>query len=176
MKRTLLTLALVTAAGAAGAQTVTTPPAGGATVSPPSVGSGSVTTPRANPPAVNTPAVPSRSVGAGGATVTTPPASGGTMQAPSAGSAGVATPPVNTPSARTPGVPSQSVTAPSQANLPPAPNAQGSANAVKKIEADGYKNVQGLTRNPDGSWSGKALRGSAMVDVHVDARGNVVTR
>jgi hypothetical protein len=176
MKRTLLTLALVAAAGAAGAQTVTTPPAGGATVTPPSVGGGAVTTPSTMPPAVNTPAAPSRSVGAGGATVTTPPVSGGTVQAPSAGSAGATTPGVNPPSARTPGVPSQSVTAPSQANLPPAPNAQGSANAVKKIERDGYKNVQGMTRNPDGSWSGKALRGGAMVDVQVDARGNVITK
>ena len=172
MKRTLLTLVLVTAAGAAGAQTVTTPPAGGATVNPPSVGGGAVTTPSA----VSTPAMPSRSVGAGGATVTTPPVSGGTVQAPTTGAAGVTTPGVNPPSARTPGVPSQSVTAPSQANLPPAPNAQGSANAVKKIERDGYKNVQGMTRNPDGSWSGKALRGGAMVDVMVDARGNVVTK
>ena len=108
--------------------------------------------------------------------MTTPPVSGGTVQAPSAGSAGVTTPGVNPPSVSTPGVPSQSVTAPSQANLPPAPNAQGSANAVKKIERDGYKNVQGMTRNRDGSWSGKALRGGAMVDVQVDARGNVVTK
>jgi hypothetical protein len=176
MKRTLLTLALVTAAGAAGAQTVTTPPVGGATVTPPSVGGGAVTTPPMAPPAVNTPAAPSRSVGAGGATVTTPPVSGGTVQPPTTGAAGVTTPGVNPPSASTPGMPSQSVTAPSQANLPAAPNAQGSANAVKKIEADGYKNVQGMTRNRDGSWSGKALRGSAMVDVHVDARGNVVTK
>ena len=49
MKRTLLTLALVAAAGTAGAQTVTTPPVGGATVTPPSVGSGSVTTPPVAP-------------------------------------------------------------------------------------------------------------------------------
>jgi hypothetical protein len=176
MKRTLLTLALVTAAGVAGAQTVTTPPVGGATVTPPSVGGGAVATPPMASPAVNTPAAPSRSVGAGGATVTTPPVSGGTVQAPTTGAAGVTTPGVNPPSVRTPGMPSQSVTAPSQANLPAAPNAQGSANAVKKIEADGYKNVQGMTRNRDGSWSGKALRGGAMVDVHVDARGNVITK
>ncbi|MPZ30565.1 MAG: hypothetical protein GEV13_06145 [Rhodospirillales bacterium] len=176
MKRTLLALALVTAAGAAGAQTVTTPPVGGATVTPPSVGGGAVTTPSVTPPAANTPTMPSRSVGAGGATVTTPPVSGGAVQAPSAGSAGATPPGVNPPSVRTPGVPSQSVTTPSQANLPAMPNAQGSANAVKKIEADGYKNVQGLQRNPDGSWSGKAMRGSAMVDVHVDARGNVITK
>ena len=65
--------------------------------------------------------------------------------------------------------------APVTSGLPGAAN-KGSANAVKKIERDGYKNVQGLQRNPDGSWSGKALRGGAMVDVQVDARGNVVTK
>ena len=108
--------------------------------------------------------------------MTTPPVSGSTVQPPSAGSAGVTTPGVNPPSVSTPGVPSRSVSAPSQANLPPTPNAQGSATAVQKIERDGYKNVQGMTRNPDGSWSGKALRGGAMVDVQVDARGNVVTK
>jgi hypothetical protein len=176
MKRTLLALALVTAAGAAGAQTATTPSAGGSTVTPPAVGGGAVTTPPATAPGVNTPAVPSRSMGAGGATVTTPPVSGGTVQAPSAGSAGATTPGVNPPSARTPGAPSQNITAPSQATAPAMPNAQGSANALKKIEADGYKNVQGLQRNRDGSWSGKAMRGGQMVDVHVDARGNVVTK
>jgi hypothetical protein len=173
MKRTLLTLALVTAAGAAGAQTVTTPPVGGATVTPPSVGGAAVTTPPVAPPAASTPAVPSRSLGAGGATVQTPSASGGTIQPPAAGSAGVTTPGVSPPSASTSGA---QVTLPSQANAPAIPNAQGSANAVKKIERDGYKNVQGMTRNPDGSWSGKALRGGAMVDVQVDARGNVITR
>jgi len=166
MKRTLITLALVAAAGTAGAQTVSTPPVGGATVTPPSVGSGAVTTPPISSPAATTPAVPSRSVGAGGATVTTPPVSGATVMPPSAGSAGATTPGVNPPS----------VSAPSTANLPPQPNAQGSTNAVKKIEKDGYKNVQGLTRNPDGSWSGKALRGGSMVDVQVDARGNVITK
>jgi len=173
MKRTLLTLAFVTAAGAAGAQTVTPPSVGGATVTPPSVGSGAVTTPPVAPPAVNTPAVPSRSLGAGGATVQTPSASGGAIQPPAAGAAGVTTPGVSPPSASTSGA---TVTLPSTANAPAAPNAQGSANAVKKIEADGYKNVQGMTRNRDGSWSGKALRGGAMVDVQVDARGNVITK
>ena len=142
MKRTLLTLALVTAAGAAGAQTVTTPPVGGATVTSPTAAPRTVTTP----------------------------------QAPSAGSAGVTTPGVNPPSVTTPGVPSQTINAPNTANAPALPNAPGSANALKKIQADGYKNVQGLQRNPDGSWSGKALRGGAAVDVHVDARGNVITK
>jgi hypothetical protein len=122
---------------------------------------------------VTTPAVPSRTLGAGGATVTTPPASGGMVQPPAASSGTVTTPGVSPPSASTSGA---QVTLPSQANAPAMPNAQGSANAVKKIEADGYKNVQGMTRNRDGSWSGKALRGGQMVDVHVDARGNVITK
>ena len=129
MKRTLIALALVAAAGTAGAQTVTTPPVGGATVTPPSAGSAGVTTPGVNPPSVSTP-----------------------------------------------GVNSRSVTAPSTANAPAIPNARGSGNARAKIEADGYKNVQGLNRNPDGTWSGKALRGGAAVDVQVDARGNVTTK
>jgi hypothetical protein len=126
MKRTLVTLALVAAAGTAAAQTATTPSVGGATVTPPSVGAGTVTTPPANPPAATMPAVPSRSI-----------------------------------------------SAPSTANAPPLPNAQGSNSAIKKIERDGYKNVQGLTRGADGKWHGKALRGSAMVDVEVDAAGRV---
>ena len=176
MKRTLITLALVAAAGSAGAQTVTTPPVGGATVTPPSVGSGAVTTPPVAPPTVSTPAVPSRSVGAAGGAVTTPPVSGATVTPPSAGSAGVTTPGVNPPSVRTPGVDSRSISTPNTANAPALPNARGSASAQTKIEADGYKNVQGLTRGPDGKWHGKALRGGAQVDVTVDAAGRVSTQ
>lgn len=176
MKRTLITLALVTAAGTAGAQTVTTPPVGGATITPPSVGSGTITTPPAAPPTVNTPAMPSRAVGAGGATVTTPPVSGGSVMPPSAGSATATTPGVNPPSVSTPGVNSRSVTAPNTANAPALPNAAGSEAALKRIQADGYRNVQGLTRGADGKWHGKALRGSTTVDVTVDARGNVSTQ
>lgn len=50
MKRSLLTFALIAAAGAAGAQTVTPPSVGGATVTPPSV-----TTPGVTPPSVTAP-------------------------------------------------------------------------------------------------------------------------
>ncbi|HYR66142.1 MAG TPA: hypothetical protein VEP47_08430, partial [Reyranella sp.] len=139
-------------------------------------GSGTVTTPPANPPAVGTPAVPSRSVGAAGATATTPPVSSGSVNPPATGAARVTTPGVNPPSVSTPGVNSRSVSAPNTANAPAIPNAAGSANAQAKIKADGYTNVQGLSRNRDGSWSGKAMRGSTMVDVGVDARGNVITK
>ncbi len=117
MKRTLLTLAIVAAAGAAGAQTVT----------PPSIGPGTVTTPPVNPGTVTTPGI-------------TPP----------------------------------SATTPDIAKLPAA-NAEGSAAARARIEADGYSNVQGLTRGPDGKWRGQATRGNARVGVVVDANGRVVT-
>jgi hypothetical protein len=195
MKRTLLTMALMAAAGTAGAQTVTPPTVGGATVTPPAVGGATVTpppiapqsvgTPGITPPAAGAPAVPSQSVGAGGATVTTPPVSGSSVNPPAVGSGGVATPGINAPgvstpgvnppSVSTPGINAGSITAPNAntANLPQAPNAAGSANIVTKIEADGYKNVQGLTRGADGKWRGKALRGSTMVDVVVDAAGRV---
>ncbi len=50
-----------------------------------------------------------------------------------------------------------------------------SAAARARIEADGYSNVQGLTRGPDGKWRGQATRGNARVGVVVDANGRVVT-
>ena len=46
--------------------------------------------------------------------------------------------------------------------------------AQKRIEADGYKDVQGLARGSDGLWHGRAMRGSAEVQVIVDRQGNVL--
>jgi len=134
-------MALVAAAGAAGAQT------------PPSVGSGTVTTPSVNPGGVPTPAVPGA-----------PAVGGATIMPPGATSGG----------ATTPGVTPPSVTAPNTANLP-APNADGSAAAQARIEADGYSNVQGLNRGADGKWRGQATRGGARVGIVVDANGTVTT-
>jgi hypothetical protein len=45
--------------------------------------------------------------------------------------------------------------------------------AQKRIEADGYKNVQGLAQGSDGLWHGRAMRGNAEVQVTVDKQGNV---
>jgi hypothetical protein len=45
--------------------------------------------------------------------------------------------------------------------------------AQRRIEADGYKNVQGLARGADGLWHGRAMRGSSEVQVTVDKQGNV---
>ncbi|MDI1286475.1 MAG: hypothetical protein PSV46_18965 [Reyranella sp.] len=57
----------------------------------------------------------------------------------------------------------------SRANDPRSNAARG------RIEADGYKNVQGLKKGSDGQWHGQALRGTTAVPVTVDARGNVRT-
>jgi hypothetical protein len=46
--------------------------------------------------------------------------------------------------------------------------------AQKRIEADGYKNVEGLAPGSDGLWHGRALRGSNEVQVIVDKQGNVL--
>ena len=46
--------------------------------------------------------------------------------------------------------------------------------AQKRIEADGYKNVQGLALGSDGLWHGRAMRGSTEIQVTVDRQGNVI--
>ena len=46
--------------------------------------------------------------------------------------------------------------------------------AQRRIEADGYQNVQGLAQGSDGLWHGRAMRGSAEVQVIVDRLGNVL--
>src|SRR6185369_17749537 len=45
--------------------------------------------------------------------------------------------------------------------------------AQKRIEADGYKNVQGLALGADGLWHGRGMRGNTEVQVTVDKQGNV---
>jgi hypothetical protein len=60
--------------------------------------------------------------------------------------------------------------------LPPAADDGSSgdgAQARKAIEFDGYKNVRGLTKGPDGMWRGRAMRGRTEITVRVDASGSV---
>jgi hypothetical protein len=110
-----------------------------------------------------------------GATVTPPAASSGgaTVTPPAASSGAVTTPPVNPPRMSTSGVNAPPAMAPNTANAPALPNAPGSNGAAKRVQADGYKNVQGLIRGTDGKWHGTAMRGNTMVGVVVDGRGNV---
>ena len=58
------------------------------------------------------------------------------------------------------------------------PAAKGAApDSVRaKIEADGYKDVQGLAMGADGRWHGRAMRGNTEVAVTVDDRGTVVAQ
>jgi hypothetical protein len=46
--------------------------------------------------------------------------------------------------------------------------------ARSRIEAAGYTNVTGLTRDNSGVWRGRAMQGGAAVDVGLDFQGNVV--
>ena len=82
-------------------------------------------------------------------------------------------PPAN-PNASTPAV------ANPNANNPGAPAAGANSftegQAKSRIEAAGYSNISGLTKDKDGIWRGRASRGGATVDVGLDYQGNVVTR
>jgi hypothetical protein len=142
MKRTLLTLALVAVAGAAGAQAVGTT-AGGAT-------GVSGTSPAGSP-----------------LTYTNPPAS--------AGAAITASTPINTAKDTT-GSTDASVNV-NLANAPPPQRPTGAAGtAQRRIEQDGYKNVQNLQLGADGLWHGTAMRGNTAVQVTVDRSGRVAAQ
>ncbi|MBN9089068.1 MAG: hypothetical protein J0J01_19340 [Reyranella sp.] len=57
---------------------------------------------------------------------------------------------------------------------PPDPNdPKDDGKARQAIEFDGYKNVRGLVKGPDGSWRGRAMRGRTEIAVRVDASGSV---
>ena len=158
MNRTLLTIALVAAAGTAGAQTVSTP-AG-------SVGAGAATS--------------------GGATMTAPPA-GATMNsgATLTGNAGVrgaqaGGAQMNTNAQMPAGQMNSNMGAGANANAnanmanAPTQRLTGAAGtAQKRIEQDGYKSVQNLQKGADGLWHGDAMRGNSKVQVTVDRAGRI---
>jgi hypothetical protein len=52
---------------------------------------------------------------------------------------------------------------------------QAQTNIVAKaaIEQDGYRNVRALSMGADGTWHGRAMRGSTEITVSVDANGSV---
>jgi hypothetical protein len=45
--------------------------------------------------------------------------------------------------------------------------------AKAAIEQDGYRNVRALVKIADGTWRGRAMRGSTEISVTVDANGSV---
>ena len=84
-----------------------------------------------------------------------------------------ARPPAN-PNASTPAV------ANSNANNPgaPAPGANSftEGQAKSRIEAAGYSDVSGLTKDNDGIWRGEASKDGRTVDVALDYQGNIVAK
>ena len=68
--------------------------------------------------------------------------------------------------------------APSTATAPPHSGdirVSNEGEARRVIEAEGFTRVSGLKREADGSWAGRAMRGTANVAVRVDQRGKVST-
>ena len=53
------------------------------------------------------------------------------------------------------------------------PASGNDSEAKRAIEFDGYKNVRGLEKGPDGTWRGRAMRGRTEIAIRVDASGNV---
>jgi hypothetical protein len=48
--------------------------------------------------------------------------------------------------------------------------------AKSRIEAAGYSDVSGLTKDKNGIWRGKASKSGTAVDVALDYQGNVVAK
>ena len=98
-----------------------------------------------------------------------------------------------TPPSTTATVPPQSATAPpnststtpsavstsnadSKTAAAPVPGANSftGAEARKRLEAHGYSNVTGLSKDDQSIWRGKAMKGGKAVDVALDYQGNIV--
>jgi hypothetical protein len=54
--------------------------------------------------------------------------------------------------------------------------AAGAAGVTSRLQAQGYKDVQGLHRMPDGKWVGTALRNGHPVTVTSDRAGTTIAR
>jgi hypothetical protein len=54
------------------------------------------------------------------------------------------------------------------------PNASSAEAAARyKFEQAGFHDVKGLSRTPDGVWSGRAVRNGVEIAVSMDAAGNI---
>jgi hypothetical protein len=55
-------------------------------------------------------------------------------------------------------------------------NATAEHAAVKaKLEAAGFHGVHNLTRTPDGTWTGRAMRNNLDIAVQMDINGNIIS-
>jgi hypothetical protein len=148
MRTTLLTLALVAAAGAAAAQTASTPAGGtaGATMNNSTITNGNT-------------GMQGAQMGVG-----TQTQMDGNVQSPATGQ-------MNT-NMNASGATGASAN-PNLANAPSQPLTGPARTAQKRIEQDGYKSVQNLQQGSDGLWHGTAMRGNTSVQVTVDRAGRV---
>jgi hypothetical protein len=73
----------------------------------------------------------------------------------------------------TPAVSSPTITNP-KAPIPGA-NSFTEGQAKSRIEANGFSNVSGLQKDPDGVWRGKAMKNGSSVSVGLDFQGNIVS-
>jgi hypothetical protein len=139
-------------------------------------------------------------LGAAAAFAQTAPTSSGTQQ-PSAVQPGGATTAPSAPATARPvplkkpvastSSPTQSATAPTTSTAPPAvstsnadsktaaapvrgANSFTEGEARSRLEAHGYSNVSGLTKDEQSIWRGKATKDGKSVDVALDYQGNIV--
>jgi opacity protein-like surface antigen len=78
------------------------------------------------------------------------------------------------PDAHTPAIASPSIT---NTDAPAAgANSFTEGQAKSRIEAAGFSDVSGLTKDKDGVWRGTASKGGTTADVSLDFQGNVVTK
>lgn len=64
--------------------------------------------------------------------------------------------------------------APADKNAPlPGANSFTEGQAKSRLEANGYSNVTGLSKDDNGVWRGTATHSGAQVNVAVDYRGNI---
>jgi hypothetical protein len=153
MKTTLLTLALVAAAGVASAQTASSP-SGGAPLNKSTVTNGNT-------------GMQGAQMGTG-----TQSQMNSNVQSPATGQMNS-----NMNANMNTGSAAGTSASPSLANAPSQEPMTGAARtAQKRIEQDGYKNVQNLQRGSDGLWHGTAMRGNTSVQVTVDRTGRVSTQ
>jgi hypothetical protein len=85
--------------------------------------------------------------------------------------------PQNPPAQSGPSNPAVKTTEGNNANAPVAgANSFTEGQAKSRIEAQGFSSVSTLTKDKDGVWRGKAVKGGRQMDVSVDFQGNVVAK
>lgn len=71
---------------------------------------------------------------------------------------------------------SRGYSAPTVAAMPGGGPVASDADARARLQADGYRAIDGLARGSDGAWHGTAIRGAAKVNVTVGPDGRILAR